>query len=137
MKIKLLFSGIVVLFACSSSFYDVDKTNESILGVWVYSHAKNSIMEYVRADSFDNSKPGLEFYRSGKMTKRQNGGWCSTPPITYANYEGTWEFTSDSILTLSSDYWGGKQKQEWKIFELSTDSLRIEVLNYRVTETKQ
>ena len=91
----------------SSIKSQTENNQNELISVWVYSDYENEVIEYVKSKNFNKNESGIEFKKNGKLIKRQNIGWCGTPPITYDNYDGSWEFSSDSTLTIIYDYWGG------------------------------
>jgi len=128
-KIALYFGVILIL---SPSFKIKYKDlNEEIIGVWVYKNYNDSSSEYKKKNSFDKNEPGIKFKRNGKLIKRQNVGWCGTPPITYDNFQGTWKITSDSTLTIRYKYWDGMAEEDLLIVELNNKKLIIESTDYR------
>ncbi len=133
LKIIILFSVIVIL----SSFISYSDTLEDkLLGTWVYSNQHNQSIQFKKERSFDSKKPGIEFKKNGTLVKRQNSGWCGTPPISYQNYKGTWKTTSDSTLNIRYEYWGGKIEEDWLITDLSKNIIAVKSLNHRIEKNK-
>lgn len=135
-KMKNLFATlIIVLFSLgSTSFTPVDENSNNIIATWVYSDYNNGIIEYVRAKKFKQNKPGIEFQKDGKLRKRQNSGWCGTPPINYKNETGYWKFNPDSTLSINYTYWGGKMQEDWQIIEISPEILKIKPIEHNLQE---
>jgi hypothetical protein len=125
---------IIVFLLLTCGFYSFVRENEQkvrLIGVWVYSGSENGVVEYIKSDSFDRFKPGMEFKKNGVLIKRQNTGWCGTPPITYGDYGGMWKRTSDSTFKMRSEYWGGTTLENWRIVELNARVLKVKNLYYR------
>ena len=125
---------IAAAILCSfASFTRVHKTNDPMIGTWVYSDYDDAdgTISYEKVKSFKEDEPGIEFKASGKLIKRQNVGWCGTPPIQYGNNDGTWKQTSDSTITISYGYWGGTAEEDWQIVRVSDTKLTVKQLEYR------
>lgn len=103
---------------------------KALLGTWVYTNHAYDSREFYKELTFAQNEPGIQFQKDGKLIKRQNAGWCGTPPITYNNSEGTWKVTSDSTIIIRYKYWGGTTEEEWLIQEVDKDYLRIEVKEF-------
>lgn len=134
---KVPFIIFTILFGAGISSFNLQNEKEDqLIGVWVYSGSDDGMITYFKSESFKEEKSGIEFKKSGKLNKRQNAGWCGTPPITYKNYKGNWKYTSDSTLTIEYDYWGGKAEEDWQVIELSADSLKVKRVEYRTERRK-
>ncbi|MHB1276765.1 MAG: hypothetical protein ACYC1Q_00020 [Bacteroidia bacterium] len=117
---------ISVLFAIGLiSLRESGDIKDDLIAVWIYSDSENDVLNYKKHDKFKDDEPGIEFKKNGILKKRQNVGWCGTPPVTYRNYDGSWERTSDSTLTIKYDYWGGKAEEDWLIVEMTAENLKI------------
>jgi hypothetical protein len=118
-----------ILFIASMSLNDVHTTVKNQLeGTWIYADWEDGGMVFQKGNDFAKDKGGIQFLENGKLIKRQNAGWCGTPPITYRNYEGTWEITPNSTVKISYAYWGGTMKEEWSVVKLNDQSMKIIVL---------
>ncbi len=120
----------VILFSVTS-FTDSPKSDDSLLATWVYDSYVGGTMNYTKEESFNEDKPGIQFKSGGKLVKRQNVGWCGTPPIDYGDNDGTWKQTSDSTITISYHYWGGTAEEDWQIMNVSDKNLTVKQLSYR------
>jgi len=123
---------LVVLYLFVSCDKNEEKlltpTAESIAGTWVYEGFDNDISEYSRAYELAEDRPGWIFHVNGKLTDRQNSGFCGTPPITYANFTGNWQAGTDSIIQMNSKFWGGDMNYKIEIISVSTDKLLVKVI---------
>lgn len=129
----LLVVGLLSCFA----FTEISIENDSdILGTWTHSKSDSEGSFYKKIEDFEKDKPGIKFLKNGKIIKRQNMGWCGTPPISYGNYDGTWKIEDDSKLTITYEYWGGTMEEEWAISNLSTDKMKISRIKHREIEKK-
>lgn len=99
-----------------------------LCGTWNYSgyeqRATNDYVSvYTRADDFTN-QAGIKFFPDGQFVERANSGWCGTPPISYADYKGSWRPDGDS-LAVDSRYWGGNQRSKIAIVSVTNNQLVI------------
>ena len=85
----------------------------------------------MKSKKFREDEPGIQLKKNGKLVKRQNSGGCGTPPISYANYEGTWAMTGNSTLTVKYEFFDGTIDEDWKILETNKTRLKIVVLDTR------
>jgi hypothetical protein len=103
----LLITAALSFSACSKK----DGLPGDVEQVWVldrYDNAGNSI--YRNATQLADDMPGFIFYKNGQFTKRENSGWCGTPPIVYTNYEGgRWTVPSANVYEINTRYWGGPE----------------------------
>ncbi len=101
----------------------------SIEGVWIYKTYDdiNHSSVYTKHQSFKPDKGGIEFKKDGTILKRQNVGWCGTPPVSYGNYAGKWEYIDDKTIQIEYEYWGGLDTMEMEIVNLDQKTLRAKV----------
>lgn len=104
----------------------IDSTLE---GTWVYSNYEDLQQVYKKRKGFNKRNPGFQLNADGTMLKRQNSGWCGTPPITYTNSKGTWELETESILRFEYDYWGGRDTMRMEIISHNSRELIVKRLN--------
>lgn len=64
------------------------------------------------------------FKENGEFTERKNAGWCGTPPISYADFDGNWTI-NDSIVEINVEYWGGMAYYKWKIISLHEQQMSL------------
>ncbi|MES2555789.1 MAG: hypothetical protein V4604_06550 [Bacteroidota bacterium] len=127
--IRFILAGAILI--AFSSFTNAPKTNDALIGTWIYSDSEDEAMSYKKVQSFKEDEGGIAFQSGGKLIKRQNVGWCGTPPIQYGNNDGTWKQTSDSTITISYAYWGGNVEEDWLIVQVSDKKMTIKQLGYR------
>ncbi|MCE3295632.1 MAG: hypothetical protein K0R65_1346 [Crocinitomicaceae bacterium] len=130
--LMFIFAGILFF-----SFGEKKVPNPGIIGHWVLGNYQVETAVYHRRSDFDKDKAGIWFQDNGKIVKRQNSGWCGTPPITYKNYDGTWEQTSDSTLVIRYKFWGGNAEEEWLITYMDKNILKINSLSYKNDRNKE
>ena len=127
-KIFLLLSVIAVL-ACEETIEPMADQSDNLIGSWVNPVPVDTCWRYERAYGLNNNDYGFAFQSDQVFVERKNAGFCGTPPITYANFEGTWA-KKDSIINISVEYWGGIADYQWKVISVNDQYLTI----YKVKE---
>ena len=118
-----------MLLMASMSLNDIHTTLKTQLeGTWIYADWEDGGIVFQKENDFAKDKGGIQFLENGKLIKRQNAGWCGTPPITYHNYKGTWEITPNSTVKISYAFWGGTMEEEWSVVKLDGKNMKITVL---------
>ncbi|HDS08100.1 MAG TPA: hypothetical protein ENO05_10790 [Bacteroides sp.] len=102
--------------------------NEEIVGTWVEESLEDQVTTMKRAENLAQDRYGFIIREDGTFVERKNAGWCGTPPISYDNFEGTWEALSDSLLDITVGYWGGTMTYQMRIVSLDKEYLRIRYL---------
>lgn len=92
-------------------------------GTWEFDKIVEGIHHYNRVAEFGDEY-GFTIYEDGRFLEHKNGGWCATPPISFADFEGDWIQVSDSILLINVDFWGGVEIYELKIFDATENTLQ-------------
>ena len=123
----LLFVLLNFTSACTESSLIPESENQ-IHGVWIDESWNENIRILKRSDEFQEDKYGFMIFSSGKFIERKNSGWCGTPPIAYANFEGEWEFVEDDILKIEVGFWGGVTEFKFRIVSVSFNELQIEYI---------
>jgi len=100
-----------------------------LIGTWVQvGYGENSVI-YARASRLKNDGPGMVLQADGQVVLRTIAGWCATPPVSYANYEGRWSKSGSLLQTTVHYQWIPEASvQEQDI--VSVDEKRLE-LAYR------
>lgn len=123
---------LAVLFTASCAEMNMETAllgeNADILGTWVEESLEDEVTRMARAESLAADKYGFTILGDGAFIERKNAGWCGTPPISYENFEGTWEALSDSLLEITVGYWGGTINYQMRIVSLDEQNLRIRYL---------
>lgn len=123
---------LAVLFtvSCAEMPMETDMLGENadIVGTWVEESHEDEITLMARAESLAADAYGFTIRGDGTFIERKNAGWCATPPISYENFEGTWEALSDSLLEVTVGYWGGTITYQMRIVSLDEQYLRIRYL---------
>jgi len=99
-----------------------DPKQYDFTGTWVFDEAEGETSLYKRSGKLKNEY-GFTIFEDGRFVERKDAGWCGTPPISYADYEGNWTLISDSTLQISVDFWGGKEVYELNIVAVSENVL--------------
>lgn len=97
--------------------------NNDLYGTWVDAGLKDSLYIMHKAAAFEEDNGGFAIYPNGVFVTRGNAGWCGTPPISYQNYNGSWNFESGSLLNVNAGYWGGTNNYKIKIVSLTETEL--------------
>jgi hypothetical protein len=116
----LIFPG---LFSCQKNELKIDPEHP-LIGLWNLSEYQDNMVVYSRQNEFKDN-PGINFHADGTLTVRQNSGWCGTPPVSYANYEGSWSTLNDTLLQVSAGYWGGTLNYRVDVESVTADSLKV------------
>ncbi|WP_346236000.1 hypothetical protein ABDK00_017685 [Niabella insulamsoli] len=136
-KIPILLAvcfGALTMFSCSKSDVLPEEKEEgpgaSFIGAWTAKDYSGEVFTYEKLSQLASNQYGYILKTNGRLTVRGNASWCGTPPLTYADFDGTWSF-KDNILTLNGGYWGGKTIEKWEILshsnqEFSAKRLSIE-----------
>lgn len=119
----------LLLISCEEEPELLIQNTDELLGSWTNQVVNDTIMEFKKAGSLKDNEYGFEFKSDQVFIERKNSGWCGTPPIAYADFEGTWQ-RQDSLLTITVDYWGGTADYKWKIISVDENSLKI----YKISE---
>ena len=129
---KQLLIALLVTFsliACQKDETPVLHGNEALVGSWRNPQYNDTLVTYTRSTSLVENEVGFTFKPNNTLVYRQNSGWCGTPPIVTADYDGTWSW-NDSIVEIKTSYWGGTTEFTWEIVSLNQKELVISVLNY-------
>lgn len=120
---------VISLISCEESIEEMADKSDLLVGYWVNPTMVDTCWRYERANGLQDDDYGLSFQPDYSFVERKNTSWCGTPPIVYANYEGTWT-RKDSIISVSVDYWGGMANYQWKIISIDDHYLTV----YRMKE---
>jgi hypothetical protein len=122
-KIYLLLFFLILSFSCSKDEIRIDPDN-LLLGVWSYSEYQNDAAVFNRSQDFIDNHC-YKFNSDGTLIERKNSGWCGTPPVTYADYNGTWTILNDTLVHVTVGYWGGTMTYKLDIESLNNSSLKV------------
>jgi hypothetical protein len=116
------------LFACEKNNENTPGTDVLLIGSWFNPQYNDSIVIYERSKGLVDNEYGFSFNGDNSFIERKNAGWCGTPPISYADFDGTWT-RNDSIVEITVGYWGGTAEYSWKILAVDGASLKLERLD--------
>ena len=116
-----LFSLLILFAACSKDDIPIDPDN-LLIGVWNLSEYKDNSLIFTRNDQFVDNHC-YRFNSDGTMTERKNSGFCGTPPVTYADYPGSWTVINDTLVQITVGYWGGTSSYKLYIEHIDLNSL--------------
>ncbi len=122
--------SVVFLASCAEMYKPSEMLgeNEEIVGTWVEESLEDQVTRLQRAENLAQDKYGFIIREDGTFIERKNATWCGTPPLSYDNFEGTWEALSDSLLDITVGYWGGTITYQMRIVSLDEQYLRIRYL---------
>jgi hypothetical protein len=125
MKKILLFiiSLIPVLFSCTKDEIKIDPDN-LLTGIWNYSVYQDNSDVFTRSNEFINDHC-YQFNADGTLLERKNSGWCGTPPVSYADYAGTWTLLNDTLINVVVGYWGGTTTYMLDVESVTENSLKV------------
>ncbi len=122
----IIIIGFVGMIACGKESDDsIEKSD--LVGVWVRPVYATDTITFDRTESLLVDEYGIDIQLDKSIVERKNAGWCGTPPITYGDFKGYWS-KEDSIVTISTTYWGGNQLYKWKLISVNQNSLKVKVI---------
>lgn len=129
MKKLILFILLVLsaAMACRKDEFKIDRDN-LLIGTWINTNSVYDTVVYSRIGKFTDSYC-IRFNDDGSVLERRNAGFCGTPPITYADYNGSWKLINDTIMEVRSEYWGGISVNKYDIELLTPDSLKLIIMS--------
>ncbi|SDS50525.1 hypothetical protein SAMN05216503_3276 [Polaribacter sp. KT25b] len=129
MKTKTAFLSLfltVFLFSCEinnqSNELIIDPNDSLLFGYWAETSYEDEQITFTRVNSLPNDSYGISFVEKGVFIERSSG-WCGTPPLTFTDYTGTWEFVEDSLVKISTTSFIGDF--QWRILEVSEEKLVV------------
>lgn len=126
--LTLAFFLILVTVSCQKVENPLDESNSDLVGSWINPQYTDTLVTYSRAENLVENQFGITFKSDNKLIERQLNGWCGTPPVTTADYEGTWK-RDGSIVTINVGFWGGTADYTWRIVSVNNQKLVISVVN--------
>jgi hypothetical protein len=122
--------GILLLLGCEEDLTERGNLEENagIVGTWVEVGTEGEVKTLERSENLDPENYGFIVKNDGSFLERKNAGWCGTPPISYANFDGSWTALSDSLLEITVGYWGGTMNYQIRVVNLEEDQLEIRYL---------
>jgi len=118
---------LLTLFAflsCQKSEELMNYESEKLIGYWTNPQLNDTLWSFERINRLPDNQYGFAFKTGQIFIERKNSGWCGTPPISYADFDGTWS-QNDSIINISVGYWGGMIDYHWKIIWVDKEKLTV------------
>ena len=133
-KIRACISIILMIIFTAVLITSCEKTEtnpslkDDIYGFWSEPDYNDSVIIFTRTLAWTDNAYGMAILPNQVFKERKNSGWCGTPPISYSDYEGSWVFLNDSILSISVGFWGGTAYYKWHIEEVTSQTLTIKMI---------
>jgi len=126
----LLAASAMVLWSCEDDLPRAEMLgdNREVIGTWVESEYRSDVLWLERRGELDPERYGFSILEGGAFLEHKNSGWCGTPPISYASFEGTWKVVSDSLLEVTVGYWGGTMNYQIRLVQVEQERLAIRYL---------
>ncbi len=125
----IIIFSLFIFFSCKKEdVFTSSQESQKLEGYWVNRQITDTLFTFEKSENLVTSQYGLAFFSGGKFIERKNAGWCGTPPIAYADFEGSW-LLSDSIVSVTVGYWGGTSTYRWRVVAVDSETLAIEVLS--------
>lgn len=131
MKRLLILGLAAVLFSCEKQAdmaLDALGDNAGVVGTWVQEENRGDTLMLERTAELDPDNYGFTINTDGTFIERKSKSVGGTWPVSYGNFEGTWEAVSDSLLEITVGYWGGTMTYQIRIVSLEPDELAIRYL---------
>jgi hypothetical protein len=98
--------------------------SDQLTGYWSNPVLEDTIWKYERVSELQANEYSFAFKPDQTFVERKNAGWCGTPPISYANYDGTWSRTGSEIK-IKVAFWGGTADFQWMIVSVDNKFLKV------------
>lgn len=128
-----LFFAALLFTSCTEKVI-IPQNSLDISGYWINQDLNDTIFSFQRAAALADGQYCFGMLSDGTFIERKNAGWCGTPPIAYADYEGDWSM-QDSLIHISVPYWGGIAHYSWKIISIDDEILTYYVVNADYEQT--
>jgi hypothetical protein len=115
-----------VAMGCMEFNQNEVKYAHDIIGTWSNVQWSESGLTMEKVNKLEKNTYGYIFFSNGTMLARSNSGWCGTPPIVTADYEGTWTLEDGKIM-VTQPYWGGEFVQQWQIAYLQGKQVTVHI----------
>ena len=120
----IIFLFALILIACEQNNENAAANADQLIGSWYNPQYNDSIVTYERSEGLVDNDYSFSINEDKTFIERKNSGWCGTPPISYADFDGIWS-NNDSIIEITVDYWGGTAEYTWKIISIDAATLKI------------
>lgn len=128
MKHLITFLTAITLLACSESEEQITiDPNNQLIGSWSYAeYNEDDTITYKRVNGTISDEYTCTLKNNGSFIEHKNAGWCGTPPISFSDFEGTWQQQNNKVI-IQSEYWGGTQNLKWEIIALTEEILTLKI----------
>lgn len=126
-RVLLALSMIFILTSCMDQDTMTLEAGEFPLGSWTVAGWQENGFTLERINKLPENTFGYSFKRNGELINRANSGWCGTPPVITADYQGKWQVDGD-VLKVEMRFWGGNIIQEWRIISSNAQTVTVELL---------
>jgi hypothetical protein len=122
MNLKNILSVFLLLlfFSCENNEPIINADN-LLLGAWTEPSYDSETTTYKRGNSLPDDNAGISFSENGDFIERSSG-WCGTPPLIYADYNGRFEIDETLIKITTSSY---PNSYQWRIISLTENELVV------------
>jgi hypothetical protein len=124
-KLLLLVSIMFLAGSCYKDEINIDPDNP-LPGTWIFDKYDDDAYIFYRSTAFTDNHC-YKFNSNGTLTERKNAGWCGTPPVSYADYPGTWSVKSEKEIDVNVGFWGGTTTYKLNILHVDNDSLKVTI----------
>lgn len=130
-KLLIYISPIIFMMIAASCEEEEQPyiSNEDALyiGYWKDRGSTDSTFLFERINELAKDTYAFGILSDGTFVENKNAGFCGTPPITYAEYAGSWlELSTDSLL-INTKYWGGNMSFYLIIKSVSEKKLEAKI----------
>jgi hypothetical protein len=124
MNLKNIFSIflITLFFSCENNEQIINADN-LLLGAWIEPEYDSGTITYKRGNSLPDNNPGILFSENGDFIERSSG-WCGTPPLIYADYNGSFEI-DETLIKISTTFY--PNSYQWRVISLTEDELVVKI----------
>lgn len=119
-------SLVLILSSCEND--DFSAGFDTLQGNWIVEEYADSIRVFSKVNKMPADNYCLAF-DTHNIIEQKNSGFCATPPISYAKYDGSWKISADSVITIKTTFWGGDVSYSWKVLWISSNKFSVKVLN--------
>jgi hypothetical protein len=120
----VLFLSVVLLSSCESDQNLSNPLTEKLIGYWVNPVSTDTLITYTKASFLINDEYGFQFVEDHYFMERRNAGWCGTPPVVYADFDGNWTI-KDSIISVTLNHTEGLIYYEWQVISVDQNNLTL------------
>jgi hypothetical protein len=140
-RISIYIFLLIIIFISASCEKEeegpfISETDKLYIGYWKDRVQTDSTFIFERKSQLANDAYAFGILSDGTFLENKNAGFCGTPPITYAEYKGSWlELPGDTLL-VETQYWGGEMSFYLIIKSVSENKLeaKIEYISLDVPE---